>query len=140
MILILQHQPSKIIGRSCWIKTVTILPFCYSGKKVGESSTFPIVIGRKNEDHEPVEKRFCEERRSCNSLMLGARRYSSRWSYTGDIGSVAQHLPSCIVCEQANNQFLVTDNNCRRCTNWETCGDHPLLRTPIPKNYPSEAF
>ena len=42
--------------RSCWIKTVTILPFCYSGKKVGESSTFPITIGRRNEDHKPVEK------------------------------------------------------------------------------------
>jgi len=34
------------------------LPFYYSGKKVGESSTFPIAIGRKNEDHEPVEKLF----------------------------------------------------------------------------------
>ena len=52
--------------------------------------------------------------------------------------TVAQHVPSCIVCEQANNQFLLTDNDCRRCTNWETCGDHPFLRTPIPKNYPSE--
>jgi len=37
------------------------LPFYYSGKKVGKSSTFPIAIGRKNEDHEPVEKLFCEE-------------------------------------------------------------------------------
>jgi hypothetical protein len=70
--------------------------------------------------------------------MLGAGRLSSWWGYTGDIGTVAQHVPSCIVCEQDNNQFLVTDNNCRRCTNWETCGDYPLLRTPIPKNYPSE--
>jgi hypothetical protein len=67
--------------------------------------------------------------------MLGTGKYSSHWDYTGDITTVVQHIYHLVLFVWANNQFLASDNNCRRCTNWETSGDHTLLWTPIPKNY-----
>jgi hypothetical protein len=36
---------SKQNRRSCWIKTITVLPGYCTDQKIGESSTFPIAIG-----------------------------------------------------------------------------------------------
>jgi hypothetical protein len=38
---------SKKKRRSCWIKTVTVLHGYYTSQKIGESSTFPIAMGKK---------------------------------------------------------------------------------------------
>jgi len=73
--------------------------------------------------------------RASYSLMLGTGKYSSHGDYTGDITTVVQHIYHLVLFVWANKQFLASDNNCRRCTNWETSGDHTLLWTPIPKNY-----
>jgi hypothetical protein len=142
-------------------------------QKIGESSTFPIAIGKKNSNHQCVEKLFSDEmtelrsgnfkcynkhtgsfvhvhmelvaslqdqpeRHSCNALMLGSGNYSSRWGFTGDLATVAHHIPSCVACVQRNKQFVPSNNHFQQCTIWETFGHYHLLWTPILKNYPSE--
>jgi hypothetical protein len=128
---------SKQNHRSCWIKTITVLPGYCTYQKIGESSTFPIAIGKKNSNHQCVEKLFSDEmtelrsgnfkcynkhtgsfvhvymeivaslqdqpeQRSCNALMLGYGKYSSRWGFTGDLATVAHHIPSCVACVRQN--------------------------------------
>jgi hypothetical protein len=52
---------TKSNRNSCWIKTVTIFA-CYDpGSKIGEKSTFPIGVGRKQGDHEVVKQLFAKE-------------------------------------------------------------------------------
>jgi hypothetical protein len=70
--------------------------------------------------------------------MLGAGKYSSHWGFTGDLATVAHHIPSCVACVWQNKQFIPSNNHCQQCTNWETFGHHHLLQTPIPKKYSSE--
>lgn len=82
------------------------------------------------------------ERRAANHLMLGSGKYTARWGYSSNIAEVAQKIPSCSSCmnKLIHNGPLYSDINdhCERCTNWNTCSAHPLLRTVPPNKYPRD--
>jgi hypothetical protein len=81
------------------------------------------------------------EQQSVNCLMLGGGKYSARWGYSLNIAEVHNNTPACSQCllqmKQNGPQFSF-NYTCTQCTRWETCSDHPLLRTNPPSKYPSE--
>jgi hypothetical protein len=52
---------SKQNRRSYWIKTVTVPHGYYTSQKIRESSTFPITTGKKNSNHQCVQKLISDE-------------------------------------------------------------------------------
>ncbi len=50
---------TKASHKSCWVKTITILP--YDRFNTEKGCTFPVAVGNKENCHEAVEKLFAEE-------------------------------------------------------------------------------
>jgi hypothetical protein len=67
----------------------------YKNNNSATWSKFPIAIGKKNSNHQCVEKLFSDE---MTELRSGSTKYSSRWGFTGDLATVAHHIPSCVAC------------------------------------------
>jgi len=82
-----------------------------------------------------------------NYLMLGGGKYSARWGYSANISEVHQVIPTCDNClvKQKRNgpDFNDTSDNankCTSCTNWEMCGNYPMLRTRPPGKFPQDTI
>jgi hypothetical protein len=88
---------TKSNRNSCWIKTVTLLP-CYDpGSKIGEKSTFPIGIGRKQGDHEVVEQLFAKELQSlrCGNCSFFNKKARSFVKVYLELITSLQDQPEC---------------------------------------------
>ena len=87
------------------------------------------------------------ERRGINMLKLGKETNHARWRYSLDYKNCLTKLPSCSVCAQkiecyvlsnTSESFNIDSHECFQCSNWSFNEKYQFLHTIPPKDFPSE--
>ena len=71
--------------------------------------------------------------------MLGNSTFFSRYRYAANVGSIWNHLPSCVHCHskiKEQKHFLMLHNDCDKCVTMNSMSSSPLVEYDYPKNYP----